>query len=135
VNNRWIYGVALVAFGIIALRGGLVAVQGRAWWARLLGALALLMALATGALLVLFVLNQPIPPLAHASALVGLLAVIAHQAARVAQTSPGTSYVLVGIYAALAFLMPRRRTKPKPPGATDRDDDDAPPDEEEDAPR
>ena len=130
MNNRWIYGVALVAFGIIALRGGLVAVRGRAWWARLLGALALLMAVAMCGLLVLFVLNRPIPPLAHASALVGLLAVVAHQAARVAQTAPGASYVLVGIYGALAFLMPRRRSKPKPPEPDENDTGDEPGDDE-----
>jgi hypothetical protein len=123
MNNRWMYGVALVAFGIIALRGGLVAVQGRAWWARSLGALALLMALVTGGLLVLFLLNKPIPPLAHASALVGALAVVVHQAARVAQASPGASYMLVGIYGALAFLMPRRRAPRPPPVAPDDADD------------
>lgn len=115
MNNRWIYGVELVVFGLIALRGGWVAVRGQAWWARLLGALALLAGAVSAVLLALFALNVPIAPLLHSSALIGTLLVVLHQTLRVAHTLPGWSAILVGVYGALAFIMPRRRPKPKPP--------------------
>ncbi len=130
MNNRWIYGVELVVFGLIALRGGWVAWRSQAWWARTLGALALLSAGMSTVLLVLFVLNQEIPPLYHASPLVGTLLVIVHQAARVMQTAPGWgSGLLVGIYGAMAFVLPRRVPRRRPD--EERDENDIGTDEDE----
>ncbi len=127
MNNRWIYGIELLVFGTITLRGGLVAFRSQAVWARALGALALAAAAVTAALLVGFVLNVPIPPLLHSSALVGALLVVAHQTARVSQTAPGLSALLVGGYGALSFILPRRPPKPPPPVDEDLDEDDEEP--------
>jgi hypothetical protein len=128
VNNRWIYGLELLVFGIISLRGGWMAVRAQALWSRLLGALALIAAAVTGALLVAFVLNVAIPPILHSSALVGALLVVAHQTARVSQTAPGLSALLLGLYGALAFILPRRRPKrpPEPEDEIDEPDEEAP---------
>ena len=123
MNNRWIYGVELVVFGLIALRGGWVAVRGQAWWAKLLGALALLAGTVSAVLLTLFALNVPIAPLLHSSALIGTLLVVLHQTLRVAHTLPGWTAVLVGVYGAFAFIIPRRRPKPKPPDEVEEPDD------------
>jgi len=123
MNNRWIYGLELVVFGVIALRGGLVAFRSQARWARLLGALALLATLVTAALLLAFVLNVPIPPLLHSSALIGALIVVVHQTVRVAHTVPGWSALLVGLYGALAFVVPGRRPPPRPPADEDESDE------------
>jgi hypothetical protein len=109
VNNRWVYGLELLVFGVIAARGGWFAFRAHAVWARGLGVLALLAAAVSGVLLVAFALNVPIPPLLHSAALVGALLVVAHQAARASQTVPGASAILLGIYGALAFVLPRRR--------------------------
>ncbi len=124
MNNRWIYGIELLVFGTITLRGGLVAFRSHAVWARALGALALAAAAVTAALLVGFVLNVPIPPLLHSSALVGALLVVAHQTARVSQTAPGLSALLLGVYGALSFILPRRPPKPPPREDEDFDEDD-----------
>ncbi len=126
MNNRWIYGLELLVFGTITLRGGWVAFQSRALWARVLGALALLAAAVTAALLVGFVLNVPIPPILHSSALVGALLVVAHQTARVSQTAPGLSALLLGLYGALAFILPRRRPR-RPPEDEDLEEEDEEP--------
>lgn len=127
MNNRWIYGIELLVFGIITFRGGLVAFRAQATWARVLGVLALLAAAVTAVLLVGFVLNVPIPPLLHSSALVGALLVVAHQTARVSQTAPGLSALLLGLYGALSFILPRR--PPRRPPADDEtfDEDDEEP--------
>ena len=123
MNNRWIYGLELLVFGVIALRGGLVAFRARARWARVLGALALLAALVTGGVLVAFALNVPIPPLFHSSALIGALVVVVHQTVRVAQSVPGWSALFVGLCGALAFVVPRRRPPPRPPADEDEPDE------------
>jgi len=123
MNNRWIYGLELLVFGVIALRGGLVAFRAQARWARVLGALALLAALVTGGVLAAFALNVPIPPLFHSSALIGALIVVVHQTVRVAHSVPGWSALLVGLYGALAFVVPRRRPPPRPPSDEDEPDE------------
>jgi len=115
MNNRWIYCLELLVFGAIALRGGGAAFRAQAVWARALGALALLAAAVTGALLVAFALNVAIPPVLHSSALVGALLVVAHQTLRVAQTVPGIGALLLGLYGALAFVLPRSAPPPRPP--------------------
>jgi len=127
VNNRWIYGLELLVFGTITLRGGWMAFRSQATWARILGGLALLAAAVTGVLLVGFVLNVPIPPILHSSALVGALLVVAHQTARVSQTAPGISALLLGVYGALSFILPRRPPKPPPHEDEDLDEDDEEP--------
>ena len=129
MNNRWIYGLELLVFGTITLRGGWVAFRAQAAWARILGVLALLAAAISAALLVGFVLNVPIPPILHSSALVGALLVVAHQTARVSQTAPGLSALLLGLYGALSFILPRRPPR-RPPGEDedlDQDDEDSQP--------
>jgi len=136
VNNRWIYGLELVVFGVITVRGGWIAFRAQAAWARVLGALALLAGAVTAALLVAFALNVPIPPILHSSALVGALLVVAHQTARVSQTVPGASALLLGLYGALAFAIPRRRPRrpPKPEVDLDADEDRDPQDDLEGRP-
>jgi len=124
VNNRWIYGLELLVFGTITLRGGWVAFRAQAAWARTLGVLALLAAAISAALLVGFVLNVPIPPILHASPLVGALLVVAHQTARVSQTAPGLSALLLGLYGALSFILPRRPPRRPPAEDEDLDQDD-----------
>ncbi len=126
MNNRWIYGLELLVFGAITLRGGWFAFRAPALWARVLGGLALLAGAVTAAVFGAFVLNVPIPPLLHSSALVGALLVIAHQTARVSQTVPGLSAVLLGVYGALSFVIPRQPRRAPPV------DEDADADEDED---
>lgn len=127
MNNRWIYGLELLVFGTISLRGGWMAFRSQAVWARVLGGLALLAAAVTAALLVGFVLNVPIPPILHSSALIGALLVVAHQTARVSQTVPGLSALLLGLYGALAFILPRRPSRRPPKETEDLDEDDEEP--------
>jgi hypothetical protein len=133
MNNRWIYGLELLVFGAIAMRGGWVAFRAQAVWARTLGVLALLAAAVTGALLVTFALNVAIPPVLHSSALVGALLVVAHQTLRVAQTVPGNGALLIGLYGALAFVLPRSAPPPRPPGDEEDLDDLEAEDKEPDA--
>jgi len=129
MNNRWIYGLELAVFGLIAWRGGLGAWRRRLPAARALGAMALLAAVATVALLVAFALNRPVPPLLHFTPIAGVLLVVASETGRAARFKPGWTAPLVGVYATLALLLPRPAPRAEEPDAAtpsdDRDWDDA----------
>ena len=77
------------------------------------GALALLVAVATAALLGAFVLNRPIPPLLHFTPLIGVALVFLHETARAARTVPGWTAPFVGLYSTLGMLIARRPLVPR----------------------
>jgi len=116
MTNRWIYGVELLVFGWIALRGGLDAVRSRAPLARLAGLLALAAAGLTALVFVGFLLDWRVPPLIHFTPLVGVLLVVIHRTIRVSRVQPGWAAPFVGVYATLALLVPRPRG-PSPVGS------------------
>jgi hypothetical protein len=119
MNNRWIYGLELVVFGWISARGGWLAVRGLTPLGRFAGALALVCAAATAALLAAFVLNRPIRPLLHLTPFIGVALVLLSETIRAARTVPGWTAPFVGLYSTLGLLgarrsMPRATIKPEP---------------------
>ena len=113
MNNRWIYGLELVVFGWISARGGWVAVRGGTPLGRVVGALALVFAVATGGLLGAFLLNWPIRPLLHFTPFVGVALVFLHETVRAARIVPGWTAPFVGLYATLGMLIARRPPVPR----------------------
>ena len=109
MNNRWIYGLELAVFGWIAARGGWFALRSLTPLGRIAGALALVFAAATAALLGAFALNRPIPPLLHVTPFVGVGLVLLHESFRAARTVPGWTAPFVGLYSTLAMVVARPR--------------------------